>query len=156
MRTQQQSEQEIFTLLSVFALNHRKMWAMVRISQVQLLITVHHHYMLYYLVMLSHFLHSLGNRTSRAIFPEMCNINQSSAVFSVDCLIDGKSILTWLVYWIRTAWSVFTGAELKPLNITGQYSIALNFEPILLRIMYRHQKSKYRQCNFNHFFRTLP
>ena len=33
---------------------------------------------LYHPVMLSHYLHSLGNYTRRAIFPEMCKINQSS------------------------------------------------------------------------------
>ena len=31
----------------------------------------------------------------------------------IDWLIDEKSTLTWLVYWIRTAWFVFTGAGLK-------------------------------------------
>ena len=36
-------------------------------------------WVLYYPVMLSHFLHSLGNYTRGAIFPEMCKINQSSA-----------------------------------------------------------------------------
>ena len=34
-------------------------------------------------VLLSHFLHSLGNYTRRAIFSEMCKINQSSVDF--DC-----------------------------------------------------------------------
>ena len=34
-----------------------------------------------YPVMLSPFLHSLGNYTRRAIFPEMCKINQSSVDF---------------------------------------------------------------------------
>ena len=38
------------------------------------------------------------------------------------CLIDDKLTLTWLVSWIRTAGSVFTGAGLKSLNIAGQYS----------------------------------
>ena len=36
---------------------------------------------LFYPVMLSHFLHSLGNYTRRAIFPDMCKINQSSVDF---------------------------------------------------------------------------
>ena len=40
----------------------------------------------------------------------------------IDWLIDDKLTLIWLVYWIRTAWSVFTGAELKWVNITGWYS----------------------------------
>ena len=34
-----------------------------------------------YPVMLNHFLHPLGNYTRRAIFPEMCKINQSSLDF---------------------------------------------------------------------------
>ena len=37
-------------------------------------------------------------------------------------LIDDKSTLTWLVYWIRTARSVFTGAGLKWPNTAGHYS----------------------------------
>ena len=37
-------------------------------------------------------------------------------------LIDDKSTLTWLRHWIRTAWSVFTGAGLKWPNTAGQYS----------------------------------
>ena len=41
---------------------------------------------------------------------------------SIDWLIDDKLTLTWLVYWIRTAQSVFTGAGLKWPNITGQNS----------------------------------
>ena len=36
---------------------------------------------LYYLVMSSHCLHSLGNYTHRAIFPKMCKISQSSIDF---------------------------------------------------------------------------
>ena len=51
-------------------------------------------YILYYPIVVSYFLHSLGNYTRRAIFPEMCKINQSSVVLWVNCLIDGKSILT--------------------------------------------------------------
>ena len=77
---------------------------------------------LYYPVMLSHFLNSLGNYTRRAIAPKMCKINQSSVVLSVDFLIDGESILTWLVFWTGTARSVLTGAGLKWLNITGWYN----------------------------------
>ena len=76
-------------------------------------------YVLYCPVMLSHYLHLLGNYARRAIFSEMCKINQSRVVLSIDCLINGKSILTWLVYWIRTVRSVFTGAGLKWLSITG-------------------------------------
>ena len=41
---------------------------------------------------------------------------------SVDCLIDDELTLTWLVYWNRTARSVFTGAGLKWPNTAGQYS----------------------------------
>ena len=83
--------------------------------------------LLYHPVMSSHFLHSLGNYARRAIFPEACkinqSINQSSIVLSVDCLIDDKSILTWLVYWIRTARSVFYrgGAKVTQHNGTMQY-----------------------------------
>ena len=40
----------------------------------------------------------------------------------IDWLIDDKLTLTWLVYWIRTARSVFTEAGLKSPNIAGQYS----------------------------------
>ena len=49
--------------------------------------------------MLSHFLHSLGIYTRRAIFPEMCKINQSSVDFHckpfhwlIDWLIDWRSV----------------------------------------------------------------
>ena len=38
---------------------------------------------------------------------------------SVDWLIDDKFTLTWLVYWIRSARSVLTGAGLKWLNTIG-------------------------------------
>ena len=41
---------------------------------------------LYYPVRLRHFLHSLGNYTRRAIFPEMCKINQSSVDFHCEPL----------------------------------------------------------------------
>ena len=41
----------------------------------------------------------------------------------IDWLVD-KSTLTWLVYWIRTARSVFTGAGLKWPNTAGKYSIS--------------------------------
>ena len=38
-------------------------------------------------------------------------------------LLDWRKVnLSWLVYWVRTARSVFTGAGLKWLNITGYYS----------------------------------
>ena len=47
---------------------------------------------LYYPTMLSHFLHSLRNYTLRAIFPEMCKINQSS----VDCHCKPFG---WLIDW---------------------------------------------------------
>ena len=56
------------------------------------------------------------NHPRGAIFPKICKINQSNV--DVHC-----KILTWLVYWIRTARSVFTGAELKWPNTAGQYSI---------------------------------
>ena len=53
------------------------------------------------------------------------SINQAQtfiADFSVDWLIDDKLTLTWLVYWIRTARSFFTGAGLKwPNTGTTQY-----------------------------------
>ena len=42
--------------------------------------------------------------------------------FLVDWLIDDKLTLTWLVYWIRTARSVFTGAGLRWPNTAGQDS----------------------------------
>ena len=45
----------------------------------------------------------------------------------IDWLIDDELTLTWLVYWIRTARSVFTGAGPKWLNITGQYSASRIF-----------------------------
>ena len=48
---------------------------------------------LYCPVMMSHFLHSLGNYTRRAIFPEMCKINQSSVDFHCELLVD------WLIDW---------------------------------------------------------
>ena len=54
------------------------------------------------------------------------SINQAytTAVnLSVDWLIDDQLTMTWLVYWIRTARSVFTGAGLKWPNTAGQYSI---------------------------------
>ena len=58
------------------------------------------------------------------------SINQSSVDFHgkpfgwlIDWLIDDKLTLTWLVYWIRTVRSVFTGAGLKWLNMTGKYSV---------------------------------
>ena len=58
------------------------------------------------------------------------SINQSSVDFHckpfgwlVDWLIDEKLTLTWLVYWIRTAWSVFTGARLKWPSTAGQCSM---------------------------------
>ena len=41
----------------------------------------------------------------------------------VDWLIDDRLTSTWLVYWIRTAWSVFTGAGLKWPNTAGQYRV---------------------------------
>ena len=47
---------------------------------------------------------------------------------SVDWLIDEKLTLTWLAYWSRTARSVFTGAGLKWLNITGQYRVFCFFD----------------------------
>ena len=43
-------------------------------------------------------------------------------IWSIDCLIDNKLTLTWLVYWIRTARSVSTGAGLKWPNTAGQHS----------------------------------
>ena len=51
------------------------------------------HCVLYYPVMLSYFLHSLGNHTRRAIFPKMCKINQSSVDFH--CKPFG-----WLIAWL--------------------------------------------------------
>ena len=62
---------------------------------------------LYYPVMLSHFLQSLGNYTRRAIFPEMCTINQSSVDFhckSFGWLIDWRKVnfdLIGLLDWYR-------------------------------------------------------
>ena len=57
------------------------------------------------------------------------SINQSSVDFhfkpSIDWLINNKSTLAWLVYWIRTARSVFTGAGLKWPNTAGQHSATL-------------------------------
>ena len=47
---------------------------------------------LYCPVMSSHFLHSLGNYTRRAIFPEMCKINQSSLDFHCEPF-------GWLIDW---------------------------------------------------------
>ena len=44
---------------------------------------------LYYPVMSSHFLHSLGNYTRGAIFPEMCKINQSR-LSPFDWLLDWR------------------------------------------------------------------
>ena len=41
---------------------------------------------------------------------------------SVHWLIDDKLTLTWLLYWTRTARSVFTGAGLQWPNTAGQYS----------------------------------
>ena len=58
-----------------------------------------------------------GNHPRGAIFPTVDWINQSSLDFHC-------KPLTWLVYWIRTAWSVFTGggAGLKWPNTAGQYN----------------------------------
>ena len=78
-------------------------------------------------VMLSHVLQSLGNYTPRAIFPgnvQNQSIKRRLSLWtfrSIDWLIDDKLTLTWLVYWNRTARSVFTGAGLKWLNTTGWY-----------------------------------
>ena len=50
---------------------------------------------LYYPIMLSHFLHSLGNYTRRAIFPEMRKINQSS--------VNLHRLIAWLTvsqFWL--------------------------------------------------------
>ena len=47
-------------------------------------------------------------------------INRSRS-FRLIWLIDDKLTLTWLVYWIRTTRSVFTGAGLKWPNTAGQY-----------------------------------
>ena len=69
-----------------------------------------------------------------AIFPTVDQINQSSVDFHsetfdrlIDWLIDGKLTLTWLVYWIRTAWSVFTGAGLRANDTVaeGKRSVAM-------------------------------
>ena len=49
-------------------------------------------YLLYYLVMWSHFLHSLWNYTPRAIFPEMCKINQSIKRSPLDWLLDWRKV----------------------------------------------------------------
>ena len=43
----------------------------------------------------------------------------------IDWLIDDKLTLTWLVYWIPTARSVFTGAGLKWPNTARQYSTSI-------------------------------
>ena len=45
---------------------------------------------------------------------------RSGSLRLIDWLIDEKVTLTWLVYWIRTAQSVFTGAGLKWPNTAGQ------------------------------------
>ena len=64
-------------------------------------------------------------------FSRICanqSINQAwtfSVNLSIDWLIEAELTLTWLVYWIRTARSVFTGAGLKWPNSTGQYSTSL-------------------------------
>ena len=76
------------------------------------------------------FLDPPGNHPRGAIFPTVDYINQSSVDFHCKpfgWLIDWltmKLTLTWLVYWIRTTRSVFTGAGLKWLNTAGQYSTA--------------------------------
>ena len=54
--------------------------------------TFHLFFILYYPVVLSHFLHSLGNYTRGAIFPETCKINQSSIDFHC-------KPLGWLIDW---------------------------------------------------------
>ena len=59
---------------------------------------------LYHPVWLSHFLHSLGNYTRRAIFPELCKINQSRVGFHCKPfvrLIDWLTISSlWLDWFI--------------------------------------------------------
>ena len=72
----------------------------------------------------------VGQFFRRRIKSNNQSINQSSVDFHcesfawlIDWLIDDKLTLTWLVYWIRTARCVFTGAGLKWPNTAGQYSI---------------------------------
>ena len=55
-------------------------------------------FILYYPVMWSHFLHSLGNYTRRAIFPEMCKINQSIK----------RSPFGWLLDWRKVNFARFS------------------------------------------------
>ena len=81
-----------------------------------------------------HFLDPPGNHPRGAIFPSVDKISQSSVDLHcnpsgrlIDWLIDDKLTLTWLVYWIRTARSVFTGAGLQWPNIAGQYSTFSHF-----------------------------
>ena len=62
------------------------------------------------------------NQEWQPIPTTMAEALRSRSFRLIDWLIDDKSTLTWLVYWIRTARSVFTGAGLKWPNTAGQYS----------------------------------
>ena len=113
--------------------NGRKFWVLPKAFTEKLILHVFENSIfsgngrniLYHPVMLSSFLPSLGNYTRRAIFPEMCKINQSSVDFH------GKP-LGWLLDWLTKSWlwlDWFIGfvppdrflreAGLKWLNITG-------------------------------------
>ena len=83
---------------------------------------------LYCPAVFGHFLDPPGNHPRGAIFPKG-ELNQSikrrlplQTFHLIDWLIEDKLTLTWLVDWIRTARSVFTGAGLKWLKTAGQYS----------------------------------
>ena len=95
---------------------------------------------LYCPAVFGHFFDPPGNHPRGLIFPTVNQINQSSVDFpcnpSVDWLIDDKLTLTWLVYWIRTARSVFTGAGLKWPNIAGQYSTWSNTRVRCMRFLF--------------------
>ena len=69
-----------------------------------------------YPVTLSHFLDPPGNHPRRAIFPEMCKINQSSVDFH--CKPLWSLWLDWFIGFVPPD-LFFTGAGLKWLNMTG-------------------------------------